>query len=138
MITKQYALTLPPLGRGMHLITQKIEELLDGSVSTGLVHLFLQHTSASLCLNENVDPSVRSDAETFLDDLVPKNYPKFRHTYEGADDMPAHLKNMLLGTSLTLPVGRGQLLLGTWQGVYLFEHRDHASGRTIIITLQGE
>jgi secondary thiamine-phosphate synthase enzyme len=138
MITKQYVLTLPPKNRGMHLITPQVEELLDSSVSTGLVHLFLQHTSASLCLNENVDPTVRSDAETFLDDLIPENYPKFRHTYEGADDMPAHLKNMLLGTSLTLPVGNGQLLLGTWQGIYLFEHRDHASGRTIIITLQGE
>jgi secondary thiamine-phosphate synthase enzyme len=138
MITKQYALTLPPQRRGMHLITRKIEDLLDGSVSTGLVHLFLQHTSASLCLNENVDPTVRSDAETFLDDLVPENYPKFRHTYEGNDDMPAHLKNMLVGTSLTLPIGNGRLLLGTWQGIYLFEHRDHASDRTIIITLQGE
>jgi len=138
MITKQYVLTLPPKNRGMHLITPQVEELLDSSVSTGLIHLFLQHTSASLCLNENVDPTVRSDAETFLDDLIPENYPKFRHTYEGADDMPAHLKNMLLGTSLTLPVGNGQLLLGTWQGIYLFEHRDHASGRTIIITLQGE
>jgi secondary thiamine-phosphate synthase enzyme len=138
MITKQYVLTLPPQNRGMHLITPQVEALLDGSVSTGLAHLFLQHTSASLCLNENVDPTVRSDAETFLDDLIPENYPKFRHTYEGADDMPAHLKNMLLGTSLTLPVGNGQLLLGTWQGIYLFEHRDHASGRTIIITLQGE
>ncbi|KYJ86934.1 secondary thiamine-phosphate synthase enzyme [Sulfurovum riftiae] len=137
-MTKQYALALPPLGRGMHLITRKIEELLDGSVSTGLVHLFLQHTSASLCLNENVDPSVRSDAETFLNDLLPEEYPKFQHTYEGADDMPAHLKNMLLGASLTLPVGNGRLLLGTWQGIYLFEHRDNASGRTIIITLQGE
>ena len=122
----------------MHLITREIEALLDGSVSTGLVHLFLQHTSASLCLNENVDPTVRSDAESFLDDLVPETYPKFRHTYEGSDDMPAHLKNMLIGTSLTLPLGKGRLLLGTWQGVYLFEHRDHAPGRTVIITLQGE
>ena len=138
MTTKQFALTLPSLGRGMHLITQKIDDLLDGSVQTGLAHLFLQHTSASLCLNENVDPSVRSDAETFLNDLVPETYPRFRHTYEGSDDMPAHLKNMLLGTSLTLPIGNGRLLLGTWQGIYLFEHRDHASGRTIIITLQGE
>ena len=138
MTTKQYALTLPPLGRGMHLITEKIAALLDGSVQTGLAHIFLQHTSASLCLNENVDPSVRGDAETFLNDLVPEDYPKFRHTYEGSDDMPAHLKNMLLGSTLTLPVGKGRLLLGTWQGIYLFEHRDHASGRTIIITLQGE
>ena len=130
-------LTLPPLDRGMHLITRKIDDLLDGSVQTGLAHIFLQHTSASLCLNENVDPSVRSDAETFLNDLVPETYPRFRHTYEGPDDMPAHLKNMLLGSQLTIPLTHGQLNLGTWQGVYLFEHRDHAGSRNLIITLQG-
>ena len=138
MITKQYTLTLPHYNRGMHLITNKIETLFDGSVSTGIVHLFLQHTSASLCINENVDPSVRSDAETFMNDLIPESYPKFQHTYEGSDDMPAHLKNMLLGTSLTVPLSRGRLSLGTWQGVYLFEHRDYASNRTLIITIQGD
>jgi secondary thiamine-phosphate synthase enzyme len=122
----------------MHLITDQIEELFDDAVSTGIAHLFLQHTSASLCINENVDPSVRSDAETFLNDLIPETYPKFRHTYEGSDDMPAHLKNMLLGTSLTIPVTQGRLALGTWQGVYLFEHRDYAGSRTLIITLQGD
>ncbi len=122
----------------MHLITNKIETLFDGSVSTGIVHLFLQHTSASLCINENVDPSVRSDAETFMNDLIPETYPKFEHTYEGSDDMPAHLKNMLLGTSLNIPLTNGRLALGTWQGVYLFEHRDYASNRTLIITIQGD
>jgi len=138
MTTKQYTLTLPPYNRGMHLITNKIEALFDGSVSTGIVHLFLQHTSASLSINENVDSSVRSDAETFMNDLIPESYPKFQHTYEGSDDMPAHLKNMLLGTSLTVPLRKGILALGTWQGVYLFEHRDYASNRTLIITLQGD
>jgi len=138
MTTKQYTLTLPSYNRGMHLITNKIEALFDGSVSTGIVHLFLQHTSASLCINENVDPSVRSDAETFMNDLIPESYPKFQHTYEGSDDMPAHLKNMLLGTSLTVPLSRGRLSLGTWQGIYLFEHRNYAGSRTIIITLQGD
>ena len=138
MTTKQYTLTLPPYNRGMHLITNKIETLFDGSVSTGIAHLFLQHTSASLCINENVDPSVRSDAETFMNDLIPESYPKFEHTYEGSDDMPAHLKNMLLGTSLNIPLTSGKLALGIWQGVYLFEHREHASSRTIIITLQGD
>jgi secondary thiamine-phosphate synthase enzyme len=138
MTTKQYHLVLPAYSRGMHLITSQIEAQLDGTVSTGTVHLFLQHTSASLCLSENVDPSVRSDAERFLNDLIPESYPKFEHTYEGRDDMPAHLKSMLLGTSLTVPLTRGRLALGTWQGVYLFEHRDHASGRSVIITLQGE
>ncbi len=138
MITRQYRLTLPAYPRGMHLITDQIEALFDGSVSTGMAHLFLQHTSASLCISENVDPSVRSDAETFLNDLIPESYPKFQHTYEGSDDIPAHLKNMLLGTSLSIPLTQSRLALGTWQGVYLFEHRDHASKRTIIITLQGE
>lgn len=122
----------------MHLITRSIEELFDGSVSTGIAHLFLQHTSASLCISENADPSVRSDTETFLNDLIPESYTKFQHTYEGSDDMPAHLKNMLVGTSLTIPVTQGRLALGTWQGVYLFEHRYHASKRTVVITLQGE
>ncbi len=138
MITRQYQLTLPAYPRGMHLITDQIEALFDGSVSTGMAHLFLQHTSASLCISENVDPSVRSDAETFLNDLIPESYPKFQHSYEGSDDMPAHLKNMLLGTSLSIPLTQSRLALGTWQGVYLFEHRDHASRRTVIITLQGE
>ena len=138
MTTKQYTLTLPSYNRGMHLITTKIEALLDGSVSTGIVHLFLQHTSASLCINENVDPNVRSDAETFMNDLIPESYPKFKHTYEGSDDMPAHLKNMLLGTSLNIPLSNGKLGLSTWQGVYLFEHRDYADSRTLIITLQGD
>ena len=137
MTTKQYRLTLPPLSRGMHLITDKIQAYIEGGITTGIAHLFLQHTSASLCLNENADPTVRSDAETFLNDLIPETYPKFRHTYEGSDDMPAHLKNMLLGTALTIPVSHGKLALGTWQGIYLYEHRDLASGRTIIITLQG-
>jgi secondary thiamine-phosphate synthase enzyme len=138
MTTKQFTLTLPPLSRGMHLITEEIETHIENGISTGLAHLFLQHTSASLCINENVDPTVRSDAETFLNDLVPESYPKFRHTYEGSDDMPAHLKNMILGTSLTIPVTHGKLNLGIWQGIYLFEHRDHAGSRTILITLQGE
>ncbi|WP_197548467.1 secondary thiamine-phosphate synthase enzyme YjbQ [Sulfurovum indicum] len=122
----------------MHLITEQIEAKIKGGISIGLAHLFLQHTSASLCINENIDPTVRSDAETFLNDLVPEDYPKFRHTYEGSDDMPAHLKNMFLGTSLTIPITHGKLALGTWQGIYLFEHRDHAGSRAIIITLQGD
>ena len=138
MTTKQFTLTLPSLSRGMHLITEQIEAKIKGGISIGLAHLFLQHTSASLCINENIDPTVRSDAETFLNDLVPEDYPKFRHTYEGGDDMPAHLKNMFLGTSLTIPITHGKLALGRWQGIYLFEHRDHAGSRAIIITLQGD
>jgi secondary thiamine-phosphate synthase enzyme len=137
MTTKQFTLTLPPLSRGMHLITEQIASRINNSITNGLAHIFLQHTSASLCINENVDPTVQSDTETFLNDLIPETYSKFCHIYEGNDDMPAHLKNMLLGTSLTIPVTHGKLNLGIWQGVYLFEHRDHAGGRTILITLQG-
>ncbi len=137
MTVKQYTLTLPPMPRGMHLITAEVEALFDGSVQTGLAHLFLQHTSASLCLNENTDPTVRSDAETFLNDLIPESYPYFEHTLEGSDDMPAHLKNMLLGTELTIPLTHGKLNLGIWQGIYLCEHRNYAGSRNLIITLQG-
>jgi len=137
MTIKQYTLTLPSMRRGMHLITPRIETLVDGSIRTGIANLFLQHTSASLCINENADPSVRSDTETFLNDLIPESYLKFRHTYEGSDDMPAHLKNMLLGSSLNIPLTDGKLALGTWQGIYLYEHRDDGGRRNIIITLQG-
>ncbi len=137
MITKQRIVTLSPLQRGMHLITSEVEDAIEGTITVGTAHLFLQHTSASLCLSENIDPTVRSDTETFLNDLIPETYPRFRHTYEGKDDMPAHLKSLLIGTSLTIPVTDGRLNLGTWQGVYLYEHRDHASSRSLIITLQG-
>lgn len=138
MTVEQYSVTLPPFPRGFHLITDRIAPLLAKSgITQGLMHLFLQHTSASLSLNENADPTVREDAERFLNDLIPESYPRFLHTYEGSDDMPAHLKSMLIGTSLTIPVAHGELLLGTWQGIYLGEHRDHASGRKLIITIQG-
>ena len=137
MITKQQTLTLPPMHRGMHLITAQIDERIKDTITVGTAHLFLRHTSASLCLSENVDPTVRSDTETFLNDLIPETYPKFRHTYEGSDDMPAHLKSLIIGASLTIPVTDGRLNLGTWQGIYLYEHRDHASSRSLIITLQG-
>jgi secondary thiamine-phosphate synthase enzyme len=133
----QSELHLSAYHRGMHLITGKIEEAMGGKISTGTLQLFLKHTSASLALNENADPTVRSDAESFLNDLVPESYPHFEHTYEGSDDMPAHMKNILIGSSLTLPVTHGRLNLGTWQGIYLCEHRDYAGGRTIILTLTG-
>ena len=139
MTTKQYTLTLPPLSRGMHDITKHIESTIAGNkILTGTAHLFLQHTSASLCLSENADPTVCRDTERFLNDLIPESYPHFQHTYEGSDDMPAHIKNVLLGCSLTMPVTHGKLNIGTWQGIYLYEHRDHASQRTLILTLQGE
>lgn len=125
--------------RGFHLITdevlQKFPEI--GSVKLGLAHFLLQHTSASLSLNENADSSVRRDMESHFNQLVPENAAYYEHTFEGADDMPAHIKSGLLGAELTLPISDGKLMLGTWQGLYLGEHRNHAGPRTVIVTVQG-
>ena len=125
--------------RGFHLITdevlQKFPEI--GSVKIGLAHFLLQHTSASLSLNENADSSVRRDMESHFNQLAPENAAYYEHTFEGADDMPAHIKSGLLGTELTLPISDGRLMLGTWQGLYLGEHRNHAGPRTVIVTVQG-
>jgi secondary thiamine-phosphate synthase enzyme len=107
------------------------------NVEVGLLHLFLQHTSASLSINENADPDVRTDMETVFNRLVPENQPLV-HTMEGPDDMPAHVKNSLIGCSLTIPVTSGRLSLGTWQGIYLCEHRNHATPRRLVLTLHGE
>ncbi len=108
------------------------------SVDVGLLHLFIQHTSASLSINENADPTVRQDLETHFNHMVPEAAPYYRHDYEGDDDMPAHIKNCLLGSSLILPVSNGRLNLGVWQGIYLCEHRNHGGGRKLVATLQGE
>lgn len=126
--------------RGFHLITQEIEAALAQfrPVSIGLLHLQLQHTSASLTLNENADPTVRDDFEAWFNHAVAEDTGYFRHIDEGADDMPAHIKSSLLGTSLLLPVRDGQLALGTWQGIYLGEHRNGAGNRQILLTLQGD
>ncbi len=135
----QRQLTLPAFSRGFHLITSHVasalKELQD--VEVGLLHVFIQHTSASLTLNENADPTVRGDFERHFNVMVPENAPYYVHTYEGPDDMPAHLKASLLGASVTVPVSQGQLALGTWQGIYLCEHRDRAGGRRLVLTLQG-
>lgn len=131
----QTTVTLPPYPRGFHLITNAIENtVLKAGVTTGLAHLFLKHTSASLCINENADPSVRRDMERFFSDIADAK-PYYIHTYEGDDDMPAHIKSVMLGTSLTLPVTNGRLNLGTWQGIYLGEHRDHGGSRSIVVTV---
>ncbi len=123
--------------RGVHLITRLVvPEIRD--IETGIAHLFLQHSSASLAINENYDPDVRRDVESFLRSLVPDGWSGFTHTLEGPDDMPAHMKNILIGSSLTLPVTAGELNLGTWQGIYLLEHREHGGSRRIILTLMGE
>jgi len=123
--------------RGVHLVTRQIETEIRG-IETGIAHLFLQHSSASLALNENYDPDVRRDVESFLRSLIPDGWSGFTHTLEGPDDMPAHMKNILIGSSLTIPITDGRLNLGTWQGIYLLEHREHGGSRNIVITLIGE
>jgi secondary thiamine-phosphate synthase enzyme len=131
---------LAPRPRGFHLVTGEVLEALPelGDVAVGLLNVFIRHTSASLTLNENASPDVRRDFEAWFSDAVPDGWSEFRHTLEGADDMPAHIKASLLGPSLTLPVRDGDLALGTWQGIYLCEHRDRGGSRTLTLTLMGE
>lgn len=135
----QHELQLPPFRRGIHLITDRVEraipELSDCRI--GLLHVFIQHTSASLTINENADADVRTDFEASLNSLVPEDFP-YVHTIEGPDDMPAHVKASLMGSSVSAPVRDGRLALGTWQGIYLCEHRNRAGGRRLILTLHGE
>jgi len=135
----QHEFQLSPYTRGFHLITSEIERQLPEltQVQTGLLHIFIKHTSASLTLNENADPTVRGDFERHMNVMVPEDQPYYSHTLEGSDDMPAHIKASLMGSSLMLPVSRGALNLGIWQGVYLCEHRNRAGGRTLLLTLQG-
>jgi secondary thiamine-phosphate synthase enzyme len=140
MLIKQTELQLRARSRGFHLITSEVEQALSqlGQAQVGLLHVFIRHTSASLTINENADPTVRQDFESHFNEMVPENAPYYRHTFEGADDMPAHLKSSILGSSLTVPVTNGRLNMGTWQGIYLCEHRDHGGARTLVLTLQGE
>lgn len=137
---RQYTLTLRPRSRGCHLITREVEEAVPGldRVRAGFAHVFIQHTSASLTLNENADPTVRGDFERWFDAAVPENAPYWKHTLEGPDDMPAHIKASLMGASLTLPVTDGRFNLGTWQGIYLCEHRDRGGPRRLVVTVWGE
>ena len=136
----QKQLQLPALRRGFHLITDYVLAELPElrQVRAGLLHVFIQHTSASLCLNENADPTVRHDFEQFFNRTTPENAPYFRHNTEGPDDMPAHLKAALLGSSVSIPVTNGAPALGTWQGIYLGEHRDHGGRRSLVLTLMSE
>lgn len=136
----QREVQLKSRSRGFHLVTDEIVRALPElrEVRVGLLHLLLQHTSASLSLNENADPTVRQDFEAFFNRAVPENQPYYRHDDEGPDDLPAHIKSSLLGVSLLLPVTAGRLNLGTWQGIYLGEHRNHAGPRRVLLTLQGE
>ncbi len=136
----QKEITLSAKSRGFHLVTAEILEQVTeiGRFRIGLAHIFILHTSASLALNEDADPTVRMDFESHFNKMVPENAPYYRHTYEGPDDMPAHIKAALLGSSLTLPIADGKLRLGTWQGIYLCEHRDRARSRRLVVTINGD
>ena len=137
-IQKEFSIKARP--RGFHLITREVLEQLPelGEIETGILNLFIQHTSASLSINENADPDVRGDMERHFNHSVPENAPYYEHTLEGSDDMPAHIKASILGSSLSIPVGQGKLRLGTWQGIYLCEHRNHGGARRIVATLFGK
>jgi secondary thiamine-phosphate synthase enzyme len=136
----QQRISLGEKRRGFHLITNEVLKALPEvlNIKAGLCQVFIQHTSASLTINENADPTVRKDFETFFNKTVKENDPDYTHDYEGSDDMPAHLKASLLGSSVLIPVQNGRLALGTWQGIYLCEHRDHGGSRTLMITAWGE
>lgn len=134
-MTIQKILHLPPYPRGFHLITRLVEEAAGELPDTGIMHVLIQHTSAGLTLNENADPSVRDDFESFLNHLVPENHPLYSHILEGSDDMPAHLKASLVGNSVQIPISNGRLNLGTWQGIYLCEFRNRGGARRLVITI---
>lgn len=136
----QHDIRLDPRPRGFHLVTREVVSAIPEleALSVGLLHVFIRHTSASLTLNENASSDVRRDFESFFSRAVPEDAPYWTHTFEGPDDMPAHIKAALLGPSLTLPVSDGCLALGTWQGIYLCEHRDSGGSRTLTVTLWGE
>lgn len=139
MTWHQHVLTVGPFRRGFHLITSDIASAAPElrQIKTGLAHVFIQHTSASLTINENADPDVRVDLESSMNAIAPESFP-YVHTMEGPDDMPAHVKCSLLGSSVSIPISNGAFALGTWQGVYLCEHRDHATKRRLVVTIQGE
>lgn len=136
----QKTIRLSARPRGFHLVTRDLTAELPElrRIGTGLCHLFIQHTSASLTVNENADGTVREDFESHFNVMVPEGAHYYQHTYEGPDDMPAHIKSSLLGSAVSLPITNGRLNLGTWQGVYLCEHRDHGGARSVVATLWGE
>ena len=137
---QQRILELRPRSKGFHLVTDEVLGQLSelAELRVGILHLFIQHTSASLSINENADPTVRADMEAHFSRAVPENAPYYEHTLEGPDDMPAHIRTVLLGESLSIPVSDGRLMLGTWQGIYLGEHRDRGGSRRVVATLNGE
>jgi secondary thiamine-phosphate synthase enzyme len=139
MKSYQKSIQLKAYPRGFHLITdtiiREIQEIRE--IETGILHVFIQHTSSAITINENADPTVRKDFETFINDLIPESYSKFLHDYEGSDDMPAHLKSSFFGSSVQIPISNGKLMLGTWQGIYLCEFRNHGGPRKLILTALG-
>ncbi|GAC24854.1 hypothetical protein GMES_2559 [Paraglaciecola mesophila KMM 241] len=139
-IWQQFQLSLRAKPRGFHLITDEIERQLEvlATINIGILHLFIQHTSASLTINENADPTVRSDLESHINQAVPENAAYYLHIYEGSDDMPAHIKASVFGSNITIPIQNGRLALGTWQGIYLGEHRNHGGERSVIATITGQ
>ncbi|TVP46035.1 MAG: YjbQ family protein [Mongoliibacter sp.] len=136
----QKDIKLKPYPRGFHLITHTIISAIPEirQIQKGMLQVFIQHTSAGLSINENADPTVRKDFETFINDLIPEDYSKFIHTYEGPDDMPAHIKSSLFGASIQVPIKQGRMALGTWQGIYLCEFRDNGGSRGLVMTAIGE
>jgi len=136
----QKEISLTPKGRGFYLVTEEIVKQIPEikKIKTGLMHILIKHTSASITLNENYDPDVRLDMEKYFNRTVKENEPWYDHNSEGSDDMPAHIKSTLIGNSLTIPISDGKLNLGTWQGIYLCEHRNHAGSRKIVVTIIGE
>jgi len=134
-MVEQTEFYLNPRGRGFHLITNEISEHLPQLPSSGILHLFIKHTSAALSINENADPDVRTDMQNIFDRLVRENEPYYVHTFEGSDDMPAHAKNVIVGSSLTIPISRFKLNMGIWQGIYLFEFRNDKQSRAIVATI---
>ncbi len=135
----QKNISLKPFSRGFHLITQEVIQAIPEikEIRTGQLQVFIKHTSASLTINENADYTVRTDFESHFNKMVPENAPYYEHTYEGSDDMPAHIKSSLLGTSVQIPITNGQLNLGIWQGIYLCEHRNYGGARNLVITALG-
>jgi len=136
----QQSITLRERRRGFHIITQEIEHALPqiNELKVGMCQVFIQHTSASLSINENADPTVRMDFEMYFNKIAPENDPDYRHDDEGSDDMPAHLKAAMLGSSVSIPIRNGRLALGTWQGIYLCEHRNYGGNRHLVVTAWGE
>jgi secondary thiamine-phosphate synthase enzyme len=131
----QHEILLREKARGFHLITDEILNAIDMMPETGLMHLFLQHTSAGICINENADPTVLEDMSKWFDSNIKENEPYYKHTFEGSDDMPAHIKSVLIGNQLQIPISKGKLKLGVWQGIYLGEFRNHGGNRRIVITI---